>query len=455
MEIKEQISNHILIFTNSLVPVNEIAGMPFRPKRFRYEECKSYLEGIGKNIGDFYFNKFTPFSWFAYWRDYVLIDIPAFNPHTLEAMFIAQEIDLQTARLQTCLQKGDYTSFFNLIDSRIALETYLKLFPQIPDKDKYRLFWYTFSRCNLKLEDFQPEFIHIIRNYRHSNLKLPYDQQNYAEIYRGHISDNPVSQSSSWTLDINTAIYFSRQHQVKGRIYRGKIHKNRVVANVKYRNYKEIICSPGDVEEIEEMKFLSLVDLMPELERQGILKLYHNYCPMIKNECFHKPGGIHGISHTRRVLLLSLMLSWMEGLGETDRVLLCQAALYHDIGRSNDNFDPEHGRESYQKVLQYGLFNGETESQEILRFIIENHCISDYKVERLVKDYKVSDPEHMFKLYLVFKDADGLDRIRINDLDVKQLRTPSAHKLLLVARELLDDTQGIIGADPCVCPADH
>ena len=73
----------------------------------------------------------------------------------------------------------------------------------------------------------------------------------------------------------------------------------------------------------------------------------------------------------------------------------------------------------------------------------------------MLTSYGGSDPEHLFKLYLVFKDADGLDRIRINDLDVKQLRTLSAHKLLLVARELLEDTQGIVGADPCVCPADH
>ncbi len=444
MDIQKQIVNQMLIFSEALVPVNEIAQMPYRPKRFRYEECKSYLEGIGKDIGDFYFNKFTPFSWFAYWRDYVLVDIPAFNPHTLEAMFIAQEIDLETARLQTCLQKGDYTSFFYLIDSRIAPEAYLKLFPQIPDEDKYRLFWYTFSRCNLKLEDFQPEFIHNLQNYHHSKLKLPHDQQNYVEIYRGHVLDSPLFQSSSWTLDINTAIYFSRRHQVKGRIYRGKIHKNRVVANVKYRNYKEIICFPEDVEEIEEMHFLSLVDLMPDLERQGIIQQYQSYCPLIKKEFFHKPGGIHGISHTRRVLFLTLILSLMEGLTETDRDLLCHVAIYHDIGRSNDNFDPGHGRESYHKVLQYDLFNGETEQQEIVRFIIENHCISDYEAERLVKDYRVSDPEHLVKLYLVFKDADGLDRIRINDLDVKQLRTPSAHKLLLVARELLEDTQGIV-----------
>ncbi len=445
MNITEQIINQMLIFTDALVPVSEIARMPFRPKRFRYEECLAYLEGIGKNIEDFYFNKFTPFAWFAYWRNYVLVDIPAFNPNTLEAMFIAQEIDLETARLQTCLQKGDYTSFFYLIDSRIAPEAYLKLFPQIPDEDKYRLFWYTFSRCNLKLEDFQPEFIHIIQSYRPGELILPHDERDYVEIYRGQVLDSPVSQASAWTLDINTAICFSRQHQAKGRIYQGKIHQDRVVANVKYRNYKEIVCFPGDVREVEEMNFLSIANLMPDLERQGIIQQYRDHCRLIKKEYFHKSGGIHGITHTRRVLFLTLILSWMEGLTETDRGLLCQAAIYHDIGRSNDNFDPEHGRESYLKILQNKLINLEAQEQEILRFIIENHCISDRQARQVLKDYQVSDPEHLFKLYLIFKDADGLDRIRINDLDIKQLRTPSAHKLLLVARELLEDTQGIVG----------
>lgn len=444
MNIKEQIVNQMLIFTDALVPVNEIARMPFRPKRFRYEESLACLEGIGKNIEDFYFNKFTPFAWFAYWRDYVLIDIPAFNPNTLATMLIGQVIELETARLQACLQKGDYTSFFYLVDSRIALEAYLKLFPRIPDKDKYQLFWYTFSRCNLKLEDFQPQFIHIIQSYRPGELILPHDERDYVEIYRGQVLDSPVSQVSAWTLDINTAICFSRQHQAKGRIYQGKIHQDRVVANVKYRNYKEIICFPGDVEEVEEMKFLSLADLMPDLERQGILQQYRGYCRLIKKEYFHKSGGIHGIFHTRRVLFLTLILSWMEGLTETDRGLLCQAAIYHDIGRTNDNFDPEHGRESYKKILQHKLIKTKDQEQEILRFIIENHCISDRQARQVLKDYQVTDPEHLFKLYLVFKDADGLDRIRINDLDVKQLRTPSAHKLLLVARELLEDTQGIM-----------
>jgi hypothetical protein len=44
----------------------------------------------------------------------------------------------------------------------------------------------------------------------------------------------------------------------------------------------------------------------------------------------------------------------------------------------------------------------------------------------------------LFLLYKIFKDADGLDRLRLNDLDVKQLRTLSAQKLLLVAQDLLE-----------------
>jgi hypothetical protein len=441
MNINKYIINQLLLFTPALVPVTEIAQMPFRPPRFLYEQSRTYLDGQGKSINDFYFNKFTPFSWFVYYRDFVLIDIPAFNVKTLSAMYIAETIDLETIRLQSCLQKNDYPTFFSIVDPRIAVEAYLQLFHDIPDQDKYRLFWYTFSRSRLKLDDFSADFINSIQKYRTEELRLPYDEQGYIPVYRGHISNSPVSQASSWTLDINTAIYFSRCYQVNGRVFKGKVHKNRVLANLKYRNEKEIICFPGSIEEIEEMKLLSFTQIKPDLEASGLINLYHQYGKHLNPDYFHKPGGIHGLSHTRRVLLLSLILSWMENLSAKDRDLLCQAAVYHDIGRCNDNFDPEHGRESYRKLQHYQLVNLESEEQEILRFIIENHSISDRQAAELVNDYKVKDYHRLLALYHVFKDADGLDRIRINDLDVKQLRTPSAHKLLLVARELLERIQ--------------
>lgn len=438
MNIKELFVNPLLLFSNALRPVSEIAQMPFRPKRFRFEECRDFLTGQGKDIADFHFNKFAPFSWFVYYHDFVLIDIPAFNTQTLEAMDIARAIDFETSRLQACLQKGDYISFFSLIDQRIALEAYLQLFPAIPAEKRYYLFWFVFSRSQLKLEDFDPEFINEIRAYKNQELNLPADEQGYVEVYRGHGLSSPVSTASSWTLDINTAIFYARRFQAGGKVFRGKIYRDRVVASIKYRNEKEIVCFPENVEGIEEMRFKSLTELKPELERTGIMKLYESYSSLLTDKYFHKPHGIHGLSHTRRVLLLSLILSFMENLADNNRELLCLAALYHDIGRCNDNFDPQHGRESYKKAISRHLITLEPQEQEVLRFIIENHCISDHQAVALMGRYNVEDRERLLTLYKVFKDADGLDRIRINDLDVSKLRTSSAPKLLLIARELLE-----------------
>jgi len=438
VNIKNPIVNPMLLFRFTLVPVTEIAQMPFRPERFRYEEGKAFLEKEGKNIADFYFNRFAPFSWFAYYRDFVLIDIPSFNPQTLEAMKIASVIDLETSRLQSCLQKKDYISFFSLIDMRIALKAYLELFSLIPQEDRYRLFWFVFSRSELKLEDFTPEFINDIRAYRDRELNLPTDEHGHMAVYRGQGVNSPATQASSWTLDINTAIFHARRFQAGGKIFSGIIHREKVIASIRYRNEKEIICFPGNVEQIKEMQFKSLAEFQPELEKAGIIKLYESYSSLLEDKYFHNPYGIHGLSHTRRVLLLSLILSWLENLNAADTELLGRAALCHDMGRCNDNFDPQHGRASYQKAISLHLITLSSEEQEILRFIIENHCISDRQAMALTDQYQVKDKERLLILYKVFKDADGLDRIRINDLNISKLRTPSAPKLLLVARELLE-----------------
>lgn len=437
MNISELLLNPLLLFSVALRPVSEIAQMPFRPKRFRYEESRDFLTSQGTDIADFYFNKFAPFSWFVYYRDLVLIDIPAFNAPTLEAMDIARAIDFETSRLQACLQKGDFISLFALIDKRIALEVYLQLFPTIPEEQKYRLFWYIFSRLRLKLEDFSPELIHQIQACRNQELTLPTDEQGYVDVYRGHGVNSPAARASSWTTDINTAICYA-YHWQGGKVFKGKIPREKVVASIKYRNEKELICFPGDAQDIEEMKFMSLAGLKPELERTGIIKLYESCSSLLADKYFHNPYGIHGLSHTHRVLLLSLILSYMENISGNDRKLLCLAALYHDIGRSNDNFDPQHGRESYKKAVSQHLIALKSQEQEIVRFIIENHCINDHQALSLISRYNVKDTERLLILYKLFKDADGLDRIRINDLDISKLRTPSAPKLLLVARELLE-----------------
>jgi len=427
----------------ALTPVTVVAMMKFRPERFRYEECLPYLAEHGLAVSDFYFNRFEPFAWYVYYKDYVMLELPAFNPRTLESYQPDRTFEFEKSRLQACLDAEDYLSFFTLINKRLALKAYLNLFPRIPDVEKADVFWYIFSRCDYRLEDFDPAFITQIRSFMAEDSPLKCEPPGqYRDIYRGQAADgqeNPAHQpwATSWTLDINAAISHATRLLTKGRLYAGKIACEKVVALIKYRNENEIIAYPDDIYDIHEIPQLSYADLEPELQAEGILALNAAYQQRLKSQYFHRPFGIHGLAHTKRVLMHCLILSFLEHIPPADSDLLCNAALFHDIGRTNDNYDPQHGRESYKKLLALQLSPyDDVDSSETLRFLMENHCVADQEAVDLLPGYQVQDPSHVLELYHVFKDADGLDRIRIMDLDVKQLRSASAPRLLLIARQL-------------------
>ena len=75
-------------------------------------------------------------------------------------------------------------------------------------------------------------------------------------------------------------------------------------------------------------------------------------------------------------------------------------------------------------------------------FVIERHAISDrhaFDFESLKEPTK----DEVSFLLRYFKDADGLDRVRLGDLNVKYLRTDAARKMPIVAKRLLTDGKSI------------
>jgi hypothetical protein len=199
----------------------------------------------------------------------------------------------------------------------------------------------------------------------------------------------------------------------------------------------EIVVYPECLQEIERVQLFGLADLKSQFNPREILEPYQFYLGQLRKEYFYRPQGIHGLMHTRRVLLLNIIIGLLQGCSEKQLNILCTAALYHDIGRINDNVDPQHGRESFRKAEDLGVLTGLDSSEgQILKYIIENHCISDRQARELLPDYGLSDQKEVQYLFNIFKDADGLDRVRINDLDSRQLRTEAGKKLILLAREL-------------------
>jgi len=159
---------------------------------------------------------------------------------------------------------------------------------------------------------------------------------------------------------------------------------------------------------------------------------------------FEHPDGIHGLSHTRRVLIHATEIALARDLDSDWFDSLVLAVAWHDIGRTHDGREPEHGPRSAAKALRLGLGEG-IDRLVLVRalFAIEWHSVPDaLAVERaaaLSRGGFKPEVGTMLRVLWVLKDADGLDRVRIDDLDVNQLRYPCSQARVDEAWRLLSD----------------
>ena len=155
----------------------------------------------------------------------------------------------------------------------------------------------------------------------------------------------------------------------------------------------------------------------------------------------HNPFGIHGIGHAARVLVWAEQISSQlirEGVDVDKEVVRWSAAL-HDVRRVNDWQDLEHGKRAAAWIQDVGrrLIDLNLDEQQIqkLAYCCYWHVTDDSEIPDM-------SPELM-----CLKDADGLDRVRIYDLDPSFLRTAYAKTLCHAAQTLFDVTKESIYAE--------
>jgi hypothetical protein len=146
----------------------------------------------------------------------------------------------------------------------------------------------------------------------------------------------------------------------------------------------------------------------------------------LEPDWFERPAGIHGISHTLRVLIHARAIAEARDIDPEWFESVVLAVAWHDIGRTHDGREPEHGPNSVAKVRRLGLGAG-VDPQILARtfFAMEWHSVPDYRaVEKAVALTPGHEPEPgtMLRVLWLLKDADGLDRVRIHDLAPEQLR---------------------------------
>lgn len=155
---------------------------------------------------------------------------------------------------------------------------------------------------------------------------------------------------------------------------------------------------------------------------------------------------MHGLGHIERTILQGGFCAMEEYLNQADTELLLLACSYHDVGRQNDWVDDLHGWRSAQRI---GAITGRIgEDLKLLQGMVDAHSRHEPVLQETVLGYQPSDPDRAVNLAQLLKDADGLDRVRLGDLDRRYLRRESSRKRADLAREVFFRYQVQIGLPP-------
>jgi len=155
-------------------------------------------------------------------------------------------------------------------------------------------------------------------------------------------------------------------------------------------------------------------------------------------DLFTHASTLHGQAHVARVMLHAFRL--IAATGWVEEAPRLWAAVYlHDIARTHDGRCYRHGGDAmtkFETLLELrGRFarGGVADSDYTqIRTAVVHHC--------LPRELDRAHPH--WRLTSLLKDADGLDRVRLGDLDPRYLRNPEARKMVGFAEVLFNDTNG-------------
>lgn len=190
---------------------------------------------------------------------------------------------------------------------------------------------------------------------------------------------------------------------------------------------------------LEEDKWLDSYDFFVEFRESPyydtLLETYENLNTDILFE-----SRVHGQDHIERVILHAMVIAWKYDLDKADTDILRYAASLHDTKRVNDGYDTDHGHRAAieNSSYAYGLSD---EDKEILKGIITAHSRHDDHMIKSLEEFDINDMPRALKLAKMFKDSDGLDRVRLGDLKSKYLRNGFSHEMTDFAQDLYDAYQ--------------
>jgi len=443
----------------SMVNVEKLSAENFAKvadEKLTFEQAQKIFQEADVDINKIIVDP-TRYIYNVYYADYergIYFDV-----HLTEAALVDERLGIAAA-MKMVMKKDDalqardwHTFYFRDVPGPLKIWDFQKRYKTIEPERVYEI-WEEIHR-NLDYENGQwrDEILDYVFDHAPKPKNLPLNEKETVTVYRGSgtISQTP-ERALSWSTSQQNALWFANHNGVGQALYIGEVEPKDVVAYLPgFRNENEVIVRRGKV------KNLRMADMIP-VEQEQIVELFAKaipellqYGPQVVRFGYQSESifSFHGRSHILRVLMLSLIYYYNSGkkLSERDKNILIYFSLLHDVGRTDEEKDDNHGKASVEKIEREGLsvegLNISKKDRQLAHIIIKYHSRSDDEgMEAIRRRKKKHSPEDYFRLidlYAICKDMDGLDRVRFNGLDINQLRTSYARRLPLVAGRLLHE----------------
>ena len=146
----------------------------------------------------------------------------------------------------------------------------------------------------------------------------------------------------------------------------------------------------------------------------------------LSNSMFTRPKHppIHGIGHIYRTMIGCAMLGALLNKPREALLAFCGAYI-HDLARKNDSIDCEHGANAvlhhFDKYVSiWDKYQLTDEEREHVKQAVAQHSQFEW----------MTPQDAGYDVMAILKDADALDRCRIDDLDVTWLRYKESRLLV-------------------------
>lgn len=417
------------------------------------------------SMNDFYYAENHEFSPFCYLKGAIFESFMVLNQEYLETEMFAEGFLNKIKKLEELIQMENFEELMLFTTSNGQQLVFESIYFKIPKSKRYKMFMDMYVLQDYGMASYSKDIIKDVilhqpkatRTEALRELKKTIQEKELVNgmifVYRGMGDEStPLEQAMSWTIDEKTAYFFANRLGRNGRVVRGMVHLNNVIDYITQRSESEIIVLPEHVALLEQEQMVETTEELTTLTESGLISIFQTTRDaFIKMEHYEAPHGVHGTGHVTRVLLHCLSLANTIGLSEIERGILSVTACYHDIGRTHEDDCREHGKWSVEKMYELNLETfyishisnnnaklGYLNEQEVeaVEFLMEFHCVSDDEAETKLGQIQDEYTQSLIrKLYPIFKDADALDRVRIQDLDVQQLRTKEARQRIKFAND--------------------